>query len=240
MKKLIFGLMILFASSSLFSQTGDEIMQRAAKAMNSEGLKKINTMKIVGSQFNAAMGQELATTFYIKRPNKVRMEIEYMGQSITSAYDGNKGWIVNPLTGSTKKQDIPEEGIGQFTQIIDMVDSPLSDYGEEGSKYEADGTETLGEKTYNKVKVTDKDSSVSTLYFDALTDWFYKAVVLIENEDKEKNMVVEIVYEEKTKKGGVILPSVIEINANGEKNGIMKFDEYEINLPIDDKLFENL
>lgn len=239
MKKLLFAIAFIMTATALMAQTGDEIMSASIKAMNHEGLKNVKTIKVIGTQFNAMLGQELTTTMYLKRPNKIRMEIEVMGMTITQAYNGNKGWMVNPLTGSDKRQDLPEEAVPELLRMFEMLESPLGEYGKEGNSFEFVGIETLDGKNYNKVKASGKEAdATSTFYIDAVTNWFYKAVTVIPSE--EGDATVELVYEEKTRKKGIILPAVVEVIYNGDKNAVIKFDEYELDIEIDDKIFDKL
>lgn len=236
MKKYLL-LILLFASANLlYSQNIDEIMTNSNKAMNKEALDKVETFVIHGSQFVAEQGEQIPIVYKIKRPDKVRIEIEYMGNTIIQAYDGKKAWMVNPLTGSKEKRNLPDEAKEQFMQIFDFLYSPITKYGEPNYSFEYLGKETIDDKNYITIKITDKDSDVSTLYIDEITNWFYKLVAEVKKEDETNT--IEYVFEEKTKVGGAIVPSVIELKVNGNTVMVFNFDEYEINTPLDDKIFE--
>ena len=236
MKKLFLFFTLILFSNVLYSQNIDEIMTNAVKAMNKQALDNIQTFIITGSQFVAAQGEQIPITYKLKRPDKVRIEIEYMGNTIIQSYDGKKAWMVNPLTGSKDKRNLPDNAKDQFLQIFDLLTSPLSKYGEEGYKFEYDGKESINDNNYIKVKMTDKKNDVITIYIDEITNWFYKFSTVME-KDGEKN-TLEYVFEEKTKVGGAIVPTVIEIKINGETQMAYNFDEYEINVELDDKIFE--
>jgi outer membrane lipoprotein-sorting protein len=236
MKKLFLFFTLILFSNVLYSQNIDEIMTNAVKAMNKQALDNIQTFIITGSQFVAAQGEQIPITYKLKRPDKVRIEIEYMGNTIIQSYDGKKAWMVNPLTGSKDKRNLPDNAKDQFLQIFDLLTSPLSKYGEEGYKFEYDGKESINDNNYIKVKMTDKENDVITIYIDEITNWFYKFSTVME-KDGEKN-TLEYVFEEKTKVGGTIVPTVIEIKINGETQMAYNFDEYEINVELDDKIFE--
>lgn len=236
MKKLFLLLALFLFSNVLYSQNVDEIITNALKAMNKEALDKIPAFIITGSQFVASQGEQIPITYKLKRPDKVRIEIEYMGNTIIQAFDGKKAWMVNPLTGSKDKRNLPDNAKDQFLQIFDLLTSPLSKYGEEGYKYEYDGKETIGENNYIKVKMTDKENDVITIYIDEVTNWFYKFKSEME-KDGQKN-TLEYVFEEKTKVGGAVVPSVIEIKIDGETQMAYNFDEFQIGVELDDKIFE--
>ena len=236
MKKLFLFFTLILFSNVLYSQNIDEIMTNAVKAMNKQALDNIQTFIITCSQFVAAQGEQIPITYKLKRPDKVRIEIEYMGNTIIQSYDGKKAWMVNPLTGSKDKRNLPDNAKDQFLQIFDLLTSPLSKYGEEGYKFEYDGKESINDNNYIKVKMTDKENDVITIYIDEITNWFYKFSTVME-KDGEKN-TLEYVFEEKTKVGGAIVPTVIEIKINGETQMAYNFDEYEINVELDDKIFE--
>lgn len=147
-----------------------------------------------------------------------------------------KSWMVNPLTGSKEKRNLPDEAKEQFMQIFDFLYSPITKYGEPNYSFEYLGKETIDDKNYITIKMTDKDSDVSTLYIDEITNWFYKLVAEVKKEDETNT--IEYVFEEKTKVGEAIVPSVIELKVNGNTVMVFNFDEYEINTPLDDKIFE--
>lgn len=237
MKKLLLTFLLsILALNIAIAQNIDEIMTKSLNAMNKQALDNIQTFIITGSQFVPAQGEQIPVVYKLKRPDKVRIEIEYMGNTIIQSFDGKKAWMVNPLTGSKDKRNLPDNAKEQFMQIFDLLYSPLTKYGQEGYKYEYLGKETIDDKNYIKIKFTDKENDVSTLYIDELTNWFYKLVGDFE-KDGEKG-TVEYIFEEKTKVKGAVVPQVIEIKINGETAMVYNFDEFEVDVPIDDKIFE--
>jgi outer membrane lipoprotein-sorting protein len=127
-------------------------MKNAIKAMNKEALDKIETFVIHGSQFIAEQGEQIPIVYKIKRPDKVRIEIEYMGNTIIQAFDGKKAWMVNPLTGYKDKKNLPDAAKDQILQIFDFLNSPIVKYGEEGYSFEYLGKETIDDKNYITIK----------------------------------------------------------------------------------------
>lgn len=237
MKKILLFMLVLLANVGLFAQTADEIITASRKAMNLDAFKNINTLIIAGSQFMPAAGQDIEMTYKLKKPDKVYVEMKVMGMDIIQATNGKKAWTINPMSGSKSPQSLPDEANEQFLQVFEYLESPIGKYGEDDGKYEFVSTETIEDVTYNKVKLTDKDGDEHYLYFDAVTNWFYKMQTPVVAEGGEKK-VVDIIYEDKTKVKGVILPQVIEIKVDGETVQVMRFDEYEANVEIDDKVFE--
>lgn len=237
MKKLFIALAILFAGANLEAQDATTLVESSYKAMKYDVLKSFTSFKIKGSQFNAMMGQNMPIEVLIKRPNKILMNVEVMGSKITQAYNGEKGWAINPLQGSSTPEDLPDEAIPQLTQMIDLLESPINNFGDNETKFELPEvkTEKIGETTYNLVKMTTKEGEVYTLYLDAVTNWFYKAVTEIPTE--EGNAKLEFIFAEKTKVKGAVMPKVLEIMFKGEKNATINFDEYEVDTITDDSIF---
>lgn len=99
MKKSIFLLAAILMASVCSAQTLDEIANKYYAANGLENLEKAQTLIIQGK--TSQMGMELPLTIMVKRPDKVKVLQEYNGMKIIIAFDGEKGYMVNPLTGAT-------------------------------------------------------------------------------------------------------------------------------------------
>ncbi len=235
MKKIAVIICLMLCSTMLYAETVDALINKTKSAMKYDVFKGFKTLKVTGSQFNAMLGQDMPIVLTYKKPNKIHFSVEVMGMNIQNASNGTAAWAINPLTGSNDPQEIPIESADQLLDLVDMIGTKLSKYGVDGYIFELDGTEEIDGKNYNKVKMTSPDEEVFVLYLDAITNWYYKEVTSMENEGE--TIKIEVIYPEKTRVKGAIVPSLVEVFVNGEKNSTMKFDTYEADIDVDDKIF---
>ena len=66
-----------------------------------KALAAIKDTTISGTIEMPQMGISGSITIYQKEPDKMRMDMEFMGMVITQAYDGQNAWMVNPADGRT-------------------------------------------------------------------------------------------------------------------------------------------
>jgi len=235
MKKYVITILFMLVGTMLYAESVDALIQKTKTAMKYDVFKGFKTLKVKGSQFNAMLGQDMPITLTYKKPDKIHFTVEVMGMTVQNAANGTTAWTINPLIGSNEAQEIPLEAAAQLFELIELIGTKLSKYGQDGYKFELDGNESINEKNYNKIKMTTPDDEVFTLYIDAITNWYYKEVTTMENEGEE--IKIEVIYPEKTKIKGAIVPSLVEVIVNGENNSIMKFDTYEADIDVDDKIF---
>ncbi|HXG91476.1 MAG TPA: hypothetical protein VNN73_03790 [Blastocatellia bacterium] len=67
-----------------------------------EKIKAIKTLKVTGKMIQ--QGIELPVSLQQKRPNMVRLNLNFQGKSLIQAYDGQTGWKVNPFQGSSEPE----------------------------------------------------------------------------------------------------------------------------------------
>jgi len=102
------------------------------------------------------------------RPRKVRVEIQFKGQTAVQVYDGARGWKVRPYLNRKEMEPFTDEELKKASQQEDL-DGPLVDYAAKGSRIELDGTEKVeGHETY-KLKVTERTGHGFHVWVDAET-----------------------------------------------------------------------
>jgi hypothetical protein len=103
MKKLYLMIIGLTLISVINAQTLDEIVKKYSAATKLDKVMSLKTIKITGSM--TMMGAEMPLTMWMKNPNKLRTVSSFQGQEMIQTFDGVKGYMVNPMTGST----VPKE-----------------------------------------------------------------------------------------------------------------------------------
>src|SRR5450759_5216159 len=99
MKKLLFLMTGLIAVTVINAQSLDEIVKKYSTAIKSDQLANVKTIKITGKM--SGMGMEMPMVMYMKNPNKIKVVYSFNGQEMVSVFDGEKGYMINPMTGSS-------------------------------------------------------------------------------------------------------------------------------------------
>ena len=141
MKKNIISLMMaLLAFLPVAAQDADEILENYFGTIGQEKLVKINTVVVTGKI--SQMGMEMPFKTISKRPNMGYLEAEFQGTLMKMAYDGENGWMVNPLAGSAEPMDLAGPDVKQVKEIGD-IDTPLWNWKEKGHQLEYAGSEDM-------------------------------------------------------------------------------------------------
>jgi len=233
MKKIFFGL-LAFAVLSARAQTAGEIVQKYANAMGGlENFNKIKTIKMSGTV--ATQGMNLPITIQIINGKAMRSDVEVMGQSVTNAYKDGKGWKINPFAGAASATD------ATATELSDMKNqsflaNQLMDYKSRGSKVELEGQEDInGSKAY-KIKFTDSDNKVTIYDIDPTT--FLAVKVVGKRDIMGQETEIETYLTEPKEFGGVKFNTAITQKIGGQTFQEIHLDKFEVNVPIDEKIFD--
>lgn len=234
MKKLfsvLFALSIVF-SLNLQAQDLEEILENHFDVVGQDKLLKINTIKTIGNVVQG--GMELPFTMYMSRPMKFRMEISIQGQQIIQAFDGESGWLINPMAGTLDPQDMGPDELKQMKEQADM-DGELYNYKEKGSTLELIGTEEAeGTEVYN-LKLTKENGDVSHYFIDTETYIILKTTT--------KRMIQGVEIEGETILGnyqmidGMAFPFSISTGMNGQIMVEIVITEFIFDVDMDDDFF---
>jgi hypothetical protein len=240
MKKLLIVLSSCLISALVVAQDLkiEEVIAKNLAAIGQEKLAKIQTIKITGKMVQS--GLELLVTQYQKKPDIARQEIEVQGVKVIMVVNGNTGWAINPMTGSSDPQDLSQEmittikGSDKEDPVISW-DNPFSNWKENGTVVEMAGKEIIdGIPVYN-LKFTFKDKSVVNYFVDAT-----KFVVIRQKSTKSvqgQTFDQELRYSDFRDDSGILNPGKMEVLVNGQQGQIYTTDKCEFNIPINDSLF---
>jgi len=243
MKKLLIILLSFLSTGILIAQDMklDELLEKYYKAIGQDKSVKIQTFKITGK-----MSQRGGVVFQLisfnKRPDMERVEFDLQGTKLIVVFDGQTGWMINPLGESFEPQDMSADQINSGKKLYGTQkipfgwNNPLVNWKENGDKIELVGKEDInGMPAYN-IKMTFSDNEVVNYYMD-----IEKNLIL---NSKEKSMIqgqiidVETIYSDFRNVDSVLIPFKLETLYNGRSAAIITFDKVEINLPLDDAIFK--
>ena len=232
MKKLIILLPALLVASVCSAQSLDEIIKKYYAANGTEILEKASTIYIEGQM--SQMGTEMPMIISVKKPNKVKVVFSFSGMDIVQAFDGEKGYMVNPLSGSTDPVEMTAKeliGVQDYNMFRDNV---LDNF--KAGRVKLEGVEDVNGKPAYKLTVTDEAGTVTGAFIDKESFLTVKTTAKVNQMGQE--MEVESYITEYMDISGVKFAKVIKQMVNGMELGGMTFTLVELDKPLDDSVFK--
>lgn len=162
------------------AETTEGILGKMIDALGGPGaLAAIHDATVSSSIELIKMGLSGNMTIYKKEPDKIRMDIEVMGMTISQGYDGAKAWMTNPQTGAT--EEMPEKYAAYFKRQAMGNDSILHPE-KYGISYAFKGKEKIDGRDYLVLEQKFSDGHVASLYLDATTYLLYKSKAVTLNQ----------------------------------------------------------
>ena len=219
----------LAVSGVAAQQSVDELIAKNLEAKG--GAAKLNAVQSIKqvSQFSMS-GMSATMTVYTKRPNRVRQEVKVGAQTVISAFDGVTSWIVNPMIGSERPIAVTGPQADLLREQGDF-DGPLVDYKTKGYTVELVGSETLGERKVNHLKLVTPSKQTVHLYLDASTNLEAKRLTEVESLKLEQEL------DDYRPVEGVMIPFHIRLLVNGVPQSEMKVQSVQFNVTMDDAIF---
>jgi outer membrane lipoprotein-sorting protein len=172
----------------------------------------------------------------MKRPRKMRVEIQFNGQTALQVYDGTNGWKLRPFLNRHEVEKFTPEELRAASAQSDL-DGPLIDFAAKGSKVELEGMEKVdGRDAYN-LKVTDKSGHVRHVWVDAESFLDIKIEGTPRRLDGKYHPVAVYLRDYKTV-NGLVMPYLLETAVEGvkEKERI-QIEKIVLNPKLDDATF---
>ncbi len=233
MKKFISALIILTTLvAGVHSQDLSEILKTHFKTIGQEKLTTINTMKSTGKTI--AQGMELDFVIYTQRPGKFRLEVDIQGAKMIQAFDGEKGWMVAPWTGSTDPIEISGVQLKNLKLQSD-IDGMLYDYEKKELSTELIGKEDMEGTPVFKIKQTDKDGDIYYQFIDAENYVLLKTSSIIKMG--ESKIESETYYSNYKEFEGMVMAYSFESKTNGQVMSQINISAVELNPEIDPTIF---
>jgi hypothetical protein len=152
----------------------------------------------------------------LERGRKMRLEIEFNGQTAIQVYNGTQGWKLRPFLNRHQVENFTPDELKAQAAEADL-DGYLIDYPAKGEKVELVGVEPVdGHDAYN-LKVTDNAGHSRHIWVDAGS--FLE--VKVEGEPRRldgKYHAVAIYLRDYRAVNGLIMPYVLETAVEGVKD----------------------
>lgn len=231
MKKLLFVVTGLLMVAVINAQSLEEIVKKYSEANKKDKISEATTIKITAKM--SMMGMELPMEMWMKNPNKIKTIVSFNGQDIISTFDGEKGYSVNPMTGSTDAVEMTPEQIKQ-TQNSNVFQNQLANFQKDG-KLKLLGEENVNEKPAFKIQADLGDGNTSDMFIDKASYMLVKTSSTITTEG---TTVTSDTYPSDYKEtNGILFPMTTTISAQG-MDMILVFEKVEVNIPMEDSVFK--
>jgi hypothetical protein len=230
----VLGLAVLVAMPAA-AQTADDIIAKNNDAKGGLARQKaVKSVRMTG-RMTVGPGIEAPIVLEMKRPKSMRIDIAIQGMTITQAYDGSVGWMLNPLSGRADPEPLPSELMSTVEEQADM-DGPLIDYKAKGHTVELLGKEKAEGTECYKLKVTLKNGDVRTFFIDA--ESYLEIKVERRTMVRGTEQLGDTIVGDWKEVGGILMAHSVD---SGQPGGPMRqkmtIDKIELDAPIDNARF---
>ncbi len=152
----------------------------------------------------------------LERGRKVRVEIEFNGQTALQVYDGTQGWKVRPFLNRHQVEDFTPEELKEASTQYDL-DGPLMDYASKGFKVELIGLEKAGGRDAYNLRVTDKNGRSRHVWVDAET-FLEDKIEGVPRKLDGKYHPVATYFRDYKAVNGLMMPYLLETSVDGVRD----------------------
>lgn len=229
-KTFILTALMLFAMLGIQAQTLEQVLEKNYKATGVEKLASVKTYYVKAK--TSMMGMDMPMTMQMKKPDKFKTEMEVMGQKMEFGFDGEKGWMRNPMMGS----GISDLGGSDLKQQMGQADleGELYNYAQKGHSAELIGKVNFNGNEAFRIKLTTADGSVRDYYIDANTYLISGMKTKVESMGQSMEITQKIL--EYKDVNGVKIPCKMESETPMGTSSVA-FEEIKFDEPMDDAIF---
>jgi len=230
MKKLFLITTCLLATLILNAQSLEDIVKNFSIANKYDQLKDKKTIKIIATI--SLQGQEMPLEIWMKKPNKIRSVAKAQGQDVIEVFDGEKGYKVNPMTGSSTPVEMSAEEVKRTLRNNTFENTLENDL--KAGQLMLLGEDAVNGKPVYKIKDVIDQGTVSNIFIDKAT-WL-PAKQTIEITQGGMPMTIETYPSDYTEIDGIIMPMKTTTSVNGMEM-VITFTKVEVDIPIEDSIF---
>jgi hypothetical protein len=151
---------------------------------------------------------QLPFVMELKRPRKMRFELQFNGQTAIQVFDGANGWKLRPFLNRRVVEPYTPDEMKMASMQADL-DGPLVDYAAKGTRVDLAGMEKVEDRDTYKLKLTMKNGEAIHVWIDAQT--FLEAK--IQGQPRRLDGIdhpVEVYFRDYRPVNGLQIPYVLE------------------------------
>ena len=217
--------------SVISAQSLDEIVKKYTAANKLDNVANLKTIKITANMSMA--GMEMPMVLWMKNPDKIKSVTTINGQDMIQVFDGEKGYMVSPMTGSTEPVEMTPEQVKQ-TLRSSMFQNFMTNYFKNGQLALA-GEENVNDKPAYKIKATVEGGTVIDMFIDKSSYFLVKTSTTTQANGMTINM--DSYPSDYTETSGVMIPMKTTTSAQG-MDILINFTKVEVDTPMDDGIFK--
>ena len=182
---------------------------------------------------------QLPFTMELKRPKKMRLELEFNGQTAIQVFDGTNGWKLRPFLNRHEVEPYTSDEMKQ-TALQSELDGPLVDYAKKGTKVEVEGLDKVrGDDAY-KLKLTFSNGKEQHVWVDAKTFLETKIEGTPRRLDGKVHSVATYLLDYQSV-NGLMVAHTLETSVDGVKQAEkIHIESVVVNPKLDDAVFAKL
>jgi len=240
---LMLGLMVLYYFSPFYYFSPEQKAARAVSELIKRNLnarggasawEAVSSLKLSG-RMDVGQGMNLPYVLEQKRPDKMRLEFVFDGETAVQAFDGKTGWKLLPFLGRRNPEPMTEAELRETADSADLY-GLLFDYDDRGHVVELMGHEPVKGRDTLKLKVTLPGGAVRWVYLDAETALEVKVEALRKLAGRER--LVETFYHDWQAAESLLIVGRQETQTEGNKEWhFLTVESVQVNPPLDDARF---
>ena len=233
MKRFTIFLSALFISFFSFSQDLDEILQGHFEAIGQDKISEIGAFEYKSTVHQG--GMEIPLIIYQNRPNMYKSIAIVQGMNIISSFDGENGWMINPMTGTSDPIELSGEQLKSLKDRGD-IDGKLYNWEEKGHKLEFTGTDEMEGTEVYVLEMETNIGEQTTYYIDTDSYLILKEVNKMQVQGAEQEMETFLSNYKETE--GMVFAHSLTVKSGGNTIMSLTFDEVIFNPDIDESFFK--
>ena len=152
----------------------------------------------------------------LQRGRKMRVEIEFQGQTAVQVYNGTQGWKLRPFLNRHEVEDFTPDELKAASTQTDL-DGLLIDYAAKGSKVELESVDLVDGRSAYNLKVTDKSGYARHVWVDSGTFLETKIEGTPRRLDGKYHPVAVYLRDYRTV-SGLVMPFLLETTVEGVRD----------------------
>jgi len=231
MKKLFLAVSFLLAVALLNAQSLEDIIGKYTVANKLDKISNFKTIRI--SAKTSVMGMDMPMEIWMKNPNKFKSVTSFNGQDIIQVFDGEKGYMVNPMAGSSEPVEMTADQLKDVAKS-NIFNNYIAQYLKDG-KLSLEGEDNVNGKPVFKIKANLDGGNSAMMFIDKSTYLILKTVADVNQGGMAMSM--ESFPSDYTETNGILLPMKTSISASGMEI-VTTFTKVEVDVPIEDSVFK--